>query len=421
MRRYLKLLLLCSAFLWAQHAAPLHLQAQSDCGQNLRCGQVPWKLPLMPVLASPTPFATSVPEVVQPTSESALIPTPSYCLTPQPPAQATNYRQTVANTLPVAYWPLDETAGSTAGDAIGDRDGSYFGATLNGYTVAGGAAPSFDGINDRVSMANIGGVLNSGAFTVSLWMRVATNWAGSSTLAYLGSQALSITRSGGNIVLVSGSSSASASASSNGTNWVNVIAVINRPVMGGAGGRLYLNGASAATANAAPPWFSNNDTLYVASTAIGGWHAGGIAHVAVWNRALTSGEIALIANASPSSAPTPTPNPGCASVAVPTMPVDTAALDSMMATVQSLPSMQIGIENPQSGFDLYTGTSTFFSYVLGIQSVNLGSFTGIIVFLFWSFFTFIGIKVAFIFLPILAALVGVVKRLIQFVLDFLPF
>lgn len=403
-------------------AAPL--AAQSDCGPNVRCGQVPWALPVMPVLVSPTPLATTAPQVVQPTAESAYInPTPGYCDQATPPAQGTTYRQAVASTRPSGYWPLDETSGSVAADASGGgRDGTYTGATLDSYTLAGGAAPGFDGVNDRVFISSLESIFNAPAFSVSLWMRVATNWAGSGTLAYFGdSTVFALTRSGSSIVLTSGSATASATASANGTDWVHVAVVISRPVMGGQSGRLYLNGQSAATANAAPGTFTTASTLYVATTGLASYFAGGIGHVAVYNRALTPSEIAILAEDAPGSAPVPTSSVLCGPSAAPTSPVDISGIADTMATLQALPVNQVGIENPQAGFDLYSGTATFFSYVLGLQSVNLGILTPVITFIFWSFFSFVGIKVAFILLPIIAALVGVIRRVVSLVLEFLPF
>lgn len=413
-----RLLILLSSLLVALPAA-----AQSDCAANLRCGQVPWQLPLMPVLVSPTPLATTAAEVVQATDQSAYInPTPSYCDEATPGAQSTTYRAAVASTRPSAWWPMDETSGTVMNDAIGTRNGTYSGATLNAYTLAGGAAPGFDGVNDKAYVSGVASIFNAYNFTISLWMRVATNWAGSGTVAYFGSgtDVISITRSGGNIVLTSGGAQASASASANGSSWVHVAAVVNRAVMGGQSGRLYINGQSAATANMAPGTFTAS-TLFLASSGTASYYAGGIAQVAIYNRALNPSEIAILANASPSGTPAATNDARCGPPAIPTSPVDVSGIVDTMATLQTLPVNQVGIANPQAGFDLYSGTATFFSYVLGIQSINLGILTPVITFIFWAFFSFIGIKVAFILLPIIAALVGVTRRIIQLVLDFLPF
>lgn len=420
----LKLLLTCSLLILAQHAAPLQIEAQSDCGPNLRCGQVPWQLPVMPILVSPTPFATSVPEVVQPTQQSGYVieVTPTWCTTPA--ALTGDYKQQVANTGPASYWPLDETSGTVATDAVGGRNGTYTGATLNGYTWAGGPAPSFDGVNDRAFIGGLNSIMNGGSFTVAFWMRVASSWAGSATLAWFGEtgNVFSLARSNGNIVLTSGGSTASASVGASGTSWVHVAAVINRPVMGGQSGRLYINGVNVASTNTAPGTFTAS-TLFLASNGTASYHAGGIGHAAVWARALGQGEMGLLANASPAGVATPTPHPNCIPGASPEEllgQLDMDGLNGMLTSLQNLPVNQIGVANPQAGFDMYSGTATFFSYVLGIQSVNLGIFTPIIGFIFWSFFSFVAIKVAFILLPIVAGLIGVVRRVVQLVLDFLP-
>jgi hypothetical protein len=405
-------------------AVALPVAAQSDCAANLRCGQVPWQLPVMPVLVSPTPLATTAAQVVQPTQASGLInPTPAYCDQATPGAQSTNYRAAVASTRPTAWWPMDETAGTVMNDAAGTRSGTYTGATLNSYTLAGGAAPGFDGVNDKAYATAVQSIFNGNNFTLSLWMRVATNWSGSATVAYFGENGnvFSITRSGGSVVLTSGGAQASASASAAGTGWVHVAAVINRAVMGGQSGRLYLNGQSAATANMAPGTFTTATTLFLASSGTASYFAGGIGQVALYNRALTPAEIAILANASPSGTPSATNDARCGPAPIPTSPVDISGITNTMATLQTLPINQVGIANPQAGFDLYSGTATFFSYVLGIQSINLGILTPVVTFIFWSFFSFVGIKVAFILLPIIAALVGVIRKILGLVLDFLPF
>jgi hypothetical protein len=176
-----------------------------------------------------------------------------------------------------------------------------------------------------------------------------------------------------------------------------------------------------ASANTAPATFTTASTLFLATNGTASYFAGGVGHAAVWGRALSAGELMTLANASPAAAPTPTPDPNCIPYAAPTAAIDVGELVDTMATLQSLPMNQVGIENPQAGFDLYSGTATFFSYVLGIQSINLGVLTPILGFTFFSFFSFVAIKVAFILLPIIASLVGVIRRIIQLVLDFLPF
>lgn len=420
--------------------------AQNDCGPNLRCGQVPWQLPAMPILVSPTPFATSAVVNYPPTQPSAPIaptatpggpigtvvmvvqpaqyylPTPIFCEN-APPVLDTNYKQIVANSGPSAYWPLDETAGTAVTDATGSGlTGTYTGATLNGYTVAGGAAPSFDGVNDRAFITGLNGLMNSQQFTVSLWFRVASSWAGSGTLLYFGdSEIFSLTRSGGSVVLTSGARTASASASAAGTNWVHVAAVISRPIMGGLSGRLYLNGTGAADVNTAPWTFASADTLFIGSNGLGSYFAGGLAHVALYNRALTASEISVLANNAPSAVYTPTPDPNCRPAQDPIGMFDISGVTNMMSTLQTIPMGEVEITNPQAGVDMYTGTASFFGYVLGIQNINLGIFTPILLFMFWSFFTFVGIKIAGLLLPIVAALVGAIRRVIQLVLDFLPF
>lgn len=403
------------------------LSAQSDCQPNMRCGRVPWRLPVLPLLVSPTPFATSVPQINAtplPTNQSAyvIMLTPESCDIP-PPVLGSDYKQTVVNSGPAAYWPLDETAGAAATDATGGgRHGTISGATLDSYVLAGGPAPRFDGVNDRVFISGLNGQMNGPQFTVALWMRVATGWSGSGMLAWFGEtgNVFALARSGSSIVLQSGASAASAVASSNGTNWVHVAAVINRAAGGGQSARLYVNGANVASANTAPDYFTEGNALFLGSSGIGSYFAGGIGHAAVWTRALSPAEISTLANSSPAGVPTRTPDPHCVPTGTLGSTIDVAALSDTLALLDGVPG-QVGIPNPAAGVDLYSGTATFFSYVLGIQAVNLGFLTPLVTFGFWSFFTFVGIKAAFIFLPILAALIGVIRRVVQLVLDFLPF
>jgi hypothetical protein len=333
----------------------------------------------------------------------------------------------MAYSRPYGYWAMDETAGAVAIDASGNnRMGTYHGTTIGGYTVAGGPAPSFDGVNDYVSIPGMREGFNAAQFTVALWMRPPGSWSGSGTLLTFGdsqSNLFTLGRSGYNIIMLSGNSQAVGTVTTILPNpWIHVVAVVNRTMGGGQSARLYIDGKSVATANTAPGQFMTADTLYIGSNnGTASFYPGGIGHVAVWRRALRSDEITNIANAIPTVIDLITNDDPCGLSYTPPVEVDVSAISDIMATLQSVPINQIGIDNPQPGVDMYAGTATFFSYVLGLQNVNLGSFTSIIVFLFWSFFSFVGIKVAFILLPIVAALVGVVRRVVSFVLDFLPF
>ncbi len=74
----------------------------------------------------------------------------------------------------VAWWALDETSGSVAGETVASNDGTWQGGPT---AVAGqvGGALQFDGVNDRVAVADNAaldfGSSPSGDFSVDLWVR----------------------------------------------------------------------------------------------------------------------------------------------------------------------------------------------------------------------------------------------------------
>ena len=82
---------------------------------------------------------------------------------------------------PVAHWPLDETAGSVAGDSAGSHDGSLIGfGTDNSQWVTGhsGGGLEFDGTDDYVDVTSFPGVCGSNARTVFAWIKTSPNQTG---------------------------------------------------------------------------------------------------------------------------------------------------------------------------------------------------------------------------------------------------
>ncbi len=79
----------------------------------------------------------------------------------------TAYDDAVLVDNPVAFWPLDETSGTTAADATGNgHDGTYNGSVaLATATVHGRTCPTFDGVDDYVSLPAIN-IATGGAYTV---------------------------------------------------------------------------------------------------------------------------------------------------------------------------------------------------------------------------------------------------------------
>jgi hypothetical protein len=87
------------------------------------------------------------------------------------------YPQAVLANLPVAYWHLGETSGSTASDSAGSHDGRYVGNPVLGRTglIAdwSNGCPRLDGVDDRVTANSLASGVNwSNGFTLEAWVRV---------------------------------------------------------------------------------------------------------------------------------------------------------------------------------------------------------------------------------------------------------
>jgi len=95
------------------------------------------------------------------------------------------YHQEVLADAPVSYWRLGESAGTTASDAKGARNGTY----SNGPTLGApgaliddpDAAATFDGADDRV-VVPYAAALNPATFTVEAWARTTDTSPGFKTV-----------------------------------------------------------------------------------------------------------------------------------------------------------------------------------------------------------------------------------------------
>jgi hypothetical protein len=79
-----------------------------------------------------------------------------------------------ANPTPVAYWPLDETAGMLAADSVGSYDGSLKGFSADDSHWVGGHSGGglrFDGIDDYVEVEGYKGICGMNPRTVSAWIK----------------------------------------------------------------------------------------------------------------------------------------------------------------------------------------------------------------------------------------------------------
>lgn len=119
--------------------------------------------------------------LVAPVAAQTPTPTIYTCNLPPPPTATPEptYSDILLSLSPIAYWKLDETSGSTAFDSSGNGfDGTYSGVTLAAATGPDGApAPSFDGVNDYVNVysAGLASAFNPAEGTIVAWARVASS------------------------------------------------------------------------------------------------------------------------------------------------------------------------------------------------------------------------------------------------------
>lgn len=83
------------------------------------------------------------------------------------------YQSTVLADTPYAYWPLDETSGTTANDASGNgRNATYTGGfTLNSETTGRGRAAAFDGTSGYVNKAATSDNWQFTTWTLECWAK----------------------------------------------------------------------------------------------------------------------------------------------------------------------------------------------------------------------------------------------------------
>lgn len=223
----------------------------------------------------------------------------------------------------LAYWPMNEASGSTANDASGNgRTGTYSGATLDFEPGPdGGPAPRFDGINDYLNVfsASLQSAWNANQGSITAWVRVNTASVWSDGLArravYIGldaSNLVTLCRGGTNNMqgtrIAAGTNKVSIGVVGPGTGWVHLAITWDQA---NDQFKYYQNGVQSGGTQTGIGTFSVTPTtmLVGANNTTGSlvWN-GQLAHVAFWKKALSSTEIASLADISVSSV-TPTPTP----------------------------------------------------------------------------------------------------------------
>lgn len=221
-----------------------------------------------------------------------------------------------ANVL--AYWPMSEPSGATAIDASGaGRTGTYNSIVLSQSGIGdGSSAVLFDGSTSYldVSSTSLAAAFTGGEFTISLWFKVATAgvWTDATNRRLLTFQVdannrMLLQKTTVNNTLnwfyqAGGTSKSISKVTTTPTGWVHLAVTVTK-----AGDALiaYYNGVQEGTTQTGLGTFAGS--LAATTTAIGSGNGNGptlvwsgpLAHVAVWNVALTAAQIAPLAVVKP--------------------------------------------------------------------------------------------------------------------------
>lgn len=251
-------------------------------------------------------------------------PTLPYCATPNP-ATATpvpSYEDEILSYNPIAYWPLSETAGSIAVDAAGNGyHGTYSGPSLHGTTfINGDPAPTFDGVNDRVTVVSLSPAWNGDQFSIIGWVKRA-DWS-----ATAGTQSALMLRGASNdsvrlqidkfnnanqalFAVVPGSGSLYPTPAASGSDWVFM--AITRSVAS-TNVSVYINGAYAGGSSSfSTAWAGTISEVYLGAYKTSNYWNGALAHWAVFNTVLSAGDISNLYSVPSGTPPTPTATPSC--------------------------------------------------------------------------------------------------------------
>jgi hypothetical protein len=405
-----------------------------DCTRGVRCGIVPWSYPALPILLTPTPFPTVVytpgPTATPlPTGQAGLFqvqatPTPVYCPTAAPTPASTNYSDKVRLFSPLAYWPLeDPSIATSAVDVMRGLNG-----TINGVQMQGDSFPPaalvarFDGVNDFIGLpsASLGGQMNWSAGSIMVWLKVGnvSEWASGTQRGVF-----SITKADGQITIWKsavntltatfqrGGVTENLSITTSSSQWI--FASVSWDARG-----FYFRAGGQTLSRAMPGGFGLN----LAEAAIGrrpfgvGYWFGGIAHAAVFRRALTVNDWTSLEQVNLTMPGNPV---NCVEDTGSTSPIDLSPINHVLQAAEAVGTPGAPI-NVNQAYDLYGNALNFFSIMRGVSAADIGPFTAVLVVLFASFGLHAGMFALKAGAPLAATLVGAVRKLVGIVLDFLP-
>jgi large repetitive protein len=217
-------------------------------------------------------------------------------------ASAATYAQRLMAIQPAnlrLYLPLNETSGTLANNPTGNGvNGSYSGVTLNGLLSPDSlSAGAWDGVNDLVTVSDAPVLNMTSQMTIAAWVRLnAINnfdgvvqksdpgWASGGYGLYFAYGALHCWASD------SYTKQAEASFSISG-QWVLLACTYDGAIM-----RLYQNANQIASANFTTAIAPIAEPVLIGSANGGSYLDGSVAHVAIWDTALTASEVAELAS-----------------------------------------------------------------------------------------------------------------------------
>lgn len=197
----------------------------------------------------------------------------------------------------VAYWKLDESSGD-ASDSVGSNTATNSSATYASGKINNGAV--FSGSSQYMYVADTANLryASSNALSVSFWFKV-SNTTGVKTLVSKWSNGGSakqnwiIYMNGSSLVLgANGTGAVASKASLSANTWYHCVATMDTD----RGCELYLDNSSPATGDAGPTWLDGTDQLRFGQNTNTNYLNGMLDEVAIWNRVITSSEVASLYN-----------------------------------------------------------------------------------------------------------------------------